>query len=201
MIRPTLLRLRDMRNVRPVSALQKTVRWVGRVAALAACVGCVSEPATRTVPVPPPPPPDTNVFFYPARGQSPQQQDRDKYECNTWAVQQSGFDPSAPNVPPHLRVAVSGGPPPGSGVAAGAVTGAVLGAVVAPPWQAGPGALIGALAGATIGGIAENAAAERTREQLAANVSSAQGAQLEQEARNYRRAMSACLEGRGYNVR
>jgi hypothetical protein len=22
------------------------------------------------------------------------------------------FDPSAPNVPPHLRVAVSGGPPP-----------------------------------------------------------------------------------------
>jgi uncharacterized protein YcfJ len=96
---------------------------------------------------------------------------------------------------------VSGGPPPGAGVAAGAVTGAVLGAVVAPPWQAGPGALIGALAGAAVGGIAENAATERTREQLAANVSSAQGAQLEQEARNYRRAMSACLEGRGYNVR
>ena len=182
MIRPTLLRLRDMRNVTPVSARQKTVRCIGCVVALAACVGCVSEPASRSVPVPPPPPPDTNVYFYPARGQPLQQQDRDKYECNTWAVQQSGFDPSAPNVPPHLRVAVSGGPPPGAGVAAGAVTGAVLGAVVAPPWQAGPGALVGALAGATIGGIAENAAAERTREQLAANVSSAQAAQLEQEA-------------------
>jgi hypothetical protein len=141
------------------------------------------------------------VYFYPTRGQSPQQQDRDKYECHTWAVQQSGFDPSAPNVPPHLRVAVSGGPPSGAGVAAGAVTGAVLGAVVAPPWQAGPGALIGALAGAAIGGVAESAAAQRTREQVAASVSSAQAAQLEQEARNYRRAMSACLEGRGYNVR
>jgi outer membrane lipoprotein SlyB len=81
------------------------------------------------------------------------------------------------------------------------VTGAVLGAVVAPPWRAGPGALIGALAGAAIGGIAENATAERTREQVAASASSAQAAQLEQKARNYRRAMSACLEGRGYNVR
>jgi hypothetical protein len=57
------------------------------------------------------------------------------------------------------------------------------------------------LAGAAIGGIAENAAAERTREQVAAGASSAQAAQFEQEARNYRRAMSACLEGRGYNVR
>jgi hypothetical protein len=81
------------------------------------------------------------------------------------------------------------------------VTGAVLGAAVAPPWQAGPGALIGALAGAAIGGVAENSAAERTREQVAGSASAAQAAQLEREARNYRRAMSACLEGRGYNVR
>jgi hypothetical protein len=182
-------------------ALQKAVRCIGVIVALAACVGCVSQPATQVATVPPPPPPDTNVYFYPARGQSSQQQDRDKYECNSWAVKQSGFDPSAPNVPPHLRVVVSSGPPPGSGVAAGAVTGAVLGAVVAPPWEAGPGALIGALAGAAIGGAAENAAADRTRAQVAANASSAQAAQLQQEARNYRRAMSACLEGRGYNVR
>jgi hypothetical protein len=201
MIRRTLLGARDTRNITRGGVLQKTVRCFGGIAALAACVGCVSQPAMQAVPVPPPPPPDTHVYFYPARGQSPQQQDRDKYECNTWAVQQSRFDPSAPNVPPHLRAVVSGGPPPGAGIAAGAVTGAVLGAVVAPPWQAGPGALVGALAGAAIGGIAENSAAERTREQVAGSASAAQAAQLEQEARNYRRAMSACLEGRGYNVR
>jgi hypothetical protein len=183
-------------------ALPRAAGFWGALLVLAACAGCVSEPEPRAVSVPPPPPLDTNVYFYPTRGQSPQQQDRDKYDCNTWAVQQSGFDPSAPNVPPHLRVVVSsGGPPPGTGVAAGAVTGAVLGAAVSPPWHAGPGALIGALAGAAIGGIAENAAAEQRRAQMAANVGSAQAALLEEKARSYRRAMSACLEGRGYSVR
>ena len=34
------------------------------------------------------------VFIYPKAGQSQQQQDRDKYECHTWAVQNSGFDPT-----------------------------------------------------------------------------------------------------------
>jgi hypothetical protein len=36
---------------------------------------------------------------------------------------------------------------------------------------------------------------------MAANVGSAQAALLEENARSYRRAMSACLEGRGYSVR
>jgi len=165
------------------------------------CAGCISEPSQPVASVtPPPPPPDSNVYFYPAQGQSAQQQDRDKYECNAWAEQQSGFDPSAPNAPPHLRVLVSAGPPPGAGVAAGAVTGAVVGAAVSRPWEAGQGALIGALAGAAIGGIAESAAAEQARQQQLAASANAQAALLEQKARNYRRAMSACLEGRGYNV-
>jgi hypothetical protein len=33
-------------------------------------------------------------FVYPARGQSPEQQQRDEFECYQWAVQQTGFDPS-----------------------------------------------------------------------------------------------------------
>ena len=72
------------------------------------------------------------------------------------------------------------------------------------PWEAGRGALIGALAGAAIGGIAESAAADEAhRQQLSAsaNANNARAAQLEQQASNYRRAMSACLEARGYNVR
>jgi len=174
---------------------------VAALTALAACAGCVSERPPPPAPIEPWPP-ETNVYFYPVRGQSSEQQDRDKYECNAWAVQQSGFDPSLPNVPPHLHVVVSNaGPPPGSGVAAGAVTGAFLGAAVSRPWQAGSGALVGALAGAAIGGLAENAAAQQTRAQQAAQANSAQAAVIEQKARNYRRAMSACLEGRGYNVR
>jgi len=159
--------------------------------------GCVSQPQ----PQPASPPPDTTVYFYPARGQGAEEQDRDKYECNSWAVQQSGFDPSAPNTPPHLRVQVAGGPPPGAGVATGAVAGAALGAAVSRPWEAGQGALLGGLAGAIIGGAAESTAAERARQQAAANASNARAAQLESQALNFRRAMSACLEGRGYTVR
>ncbi len=173
------------------------------LAVVAACVGCVSEPPPR-VAAAPAPPPDTNVYFYPMRGQASDQQDRDKYECNNWAVQQSGFDPSAPGAPPHLRVQAIAGPPPGTGVAMGAATGAVLGAVVSDPWESGRGAVVGAIAGAVIGGIAESAAREQAGSEAAAaagRANNAQAIRLEQQARDFRRAMSACLEGRGYSVR
>lgn len=153
------------------------------------------------------PPPDTNVYFYPAQGHaiSAEQQDRDKYECNTWAVQKTGFDPSLPNVPPHQRVrVVAGGPPPGADVAAGAVTGAVVGAAVSNPWHAGKGAVLGALAGAAIGGIADaerSAEANRVEEVANARAHDAQAAVFERRATDYRRAMMACLEARDYSVR
>lgn len=166
---------------------------------LAVLTGCVSQPQASYAP--PPPPPDTTVYFYPAHGQTPAQQDRDKYECNNWAVQQSGFDPSAPHIPPHLRVQVAEGPPPGAGVATGAVAGGLLGAMVAPPWRSGQGAVLGALAGALVGGAAASSARQQAQAQAAASASEAHTAQLEEEARNFRRAMAACLEGRGYNVR
>lgn len=162
--------------------------------------GCVSEPPPQPDPSPPPPP-DTTVYFYPSQGQTAEQQDRDKFECHNWAVTQSGFDPSAPSTPPHLHVHAIEGPAPGSGVAVGAATGAVLGAVVSDPWEAGKGAVLGALAGAVIGGIAESAATQQARERSVASPRDLHAARLEDQARNYRRAMSACLDGRGYNVR
>jgi uncharacterized membrane protein len=104
------------------------------------------------------------------------------------------------DTPPHLHLRAEAGPPAGAGIAVGAVTGAALGASVSRPWEAGQGAVLGAVAGAVVGGIAENAAAERAHAQLAADTHSAQAARMEQQASNYRRAMSACLEGRGYDV-
>lgn len=176
---------------------------------IAACTvwSCSVEP-----PAPPPrprpqPPPDTNVYFYPAAGRtvSAEQQERDKYECNAWAVQQTGFDPSNPQVPPHRRMrVVAGGPPPGAEVGAGAVTGAVLGAAVAAPWEAGRGALLGAVAGAAIGGVAaseRNEEINRSQAQADATVAQAQAARVEREASDFRRALSACLEARGYSVK
>jgi hypothetical protein len=174
-------------------ALRRTAGLVSAMLIGAAIGACASEPEMVA---PPPPPPDTTVYFYPSHGQSAGQQQRDRYECNAWAVQQSGFDPSLPGAPPHLRVVVAAGPPPGTGVAVGAAAGALLGAAVSRPWEAGSGALVGAIAGAAIGGIAESQA----REQAAAGADAARDALLEQKASNYRRAMDACLEGRGYSV-
>jgi hypothetical protein len=168
---------------------------------------CATEPPQQIAIRAEAPPPDTNVYFYPAQSRAipAEQQDRDKYECNAWAVQQTGFDPSLPNTPPHQRLrVVAGGPPAGANTAAGAVGGALVGSAVSRPWHAGEGALIGALAGAAIGGIADaerTAQADRMQAEAGADVSRAQNAALERKALDYRRAMSACLEGRGYEVR
>ena len=168
--------------------------------------GCVYAPPRRVYAAPPAPPPQpvADVVAYPAQGQSPEQLDRDRYECHNWAVKQSGFDPSQPGAPPQPRVVVvQGGPPPGSQVAGGAVTGAVLGALVSRPRDAGAGALIGAIAGAAIGGASEsqrNAANQQAVDAVQAQ-GAAQSAAVEQRASGYRRAMGACLEGRGYTVR
>ena len=86
------------------------------VLSLLMIAGCATESPRPQSAAAAAPPPDTNVYFYPTQGRpapSPEQQDRDKFECNTWAVQHSGFDPSLPSVPPHQRVqVVAGGPPP-----------------------------------------------------------------------------------------
>lgn len=183
-----------------------TSRSLIAVLALLSITACATEPPAVAVREAVPPP-DTNVYFYPVQGHtiSDEQQDRDRYECNTWAVQKTGFDPSLPNVPPHQRVrVVAGGPPPGADVAAGAVTGAVIGSAVSNPWHAGRGTVLGAIAGAAIGGIADaerSAEAHRIEDAQNDRAHNAQAAAFERRATDYRRAMMACLEGRGYSVR
>ena len=46
------------------------------------------------------------VFNYPNKGQSQEQQERDKFECHSWAVRNSGFDPMkrpTASTPPPAR--------------------------------------------------------------------------------------------------
>ncbi|HXY97197.1 MAG TPA: glycine zipper 2TM domain-containing protein [Steroidobacteraceae bacterium] len=172
-------------------------------AAAVVLAGCVAAPPPRPVydaPPPPPPPPISQVYAYPQHGQSPEQQDRDHYECSTWATQQTGFDPSAPGVPPHDRVqVVSAAPPPGTNTAIGAVAGAIIGAAIAPRWQAAPAALAGAVVGGAIGSSADAANAQATRTVVVQDRRAA--AAQEQQALSYRRAISACLDARGYTVK
>jgi hypothetical protein len=72
----------------------------------------------------------SEVFVYPAKGQSADQQGKDEYECSKWAKSQSGVDPSAPAQQPyvgqHARGTVGGA---ARGAAAGAAIGAAAGGV------------------------------------------------------------------------
>jgi hypothetical protein len=184
-----------------IARVARSCLAVSAVAALLA--GCVVAPPPRPMPPPPPPaapPPNTDVYAYPLHGQPPEQQDRDHYECSLWATQQTGFDPSAPGVPPHDRVrVVSAGPPPGTGTAIGAVTGAIIGAAISNPWQSATGALAGAVVGGAIGSASDAANAQRTQTVVVQDRRAV--AIQEQKAANYRRAIGACLDGRGYSVR
>ena len=147
--------------------------------------------------------PTTTVYFYPTQGQSEQQQDRDRYECYLWAVKQTGYDPGRAQLAPHQRVEVVPAAPPGSDTAAGAVGGAIIGSMMAPRRDAGFGLVFGAITGAMLGAASDAARQEETAraQQYYDSKEARRYAVLERQARDFRRAMTACLEGRGYTVR
>jgi hypothetical protein len=131
------------------------------------------------------------LYIYPNKGQSQEQQSRDRYECHLWAVQQTGYDPTraqATQAPPP--------PPPQGGALKGAAGGAALGAIGgAIAGDAGKGAAIGAATGGLIGGMRQ-----RQQVQSQQQAQAQKGAQPTAAASSYQRAMSACLSGRGYTV-
>lgn len=133
-----------------------------------------------------------DVYIYPNKGQSQQQQSKDRYECHTWAVQQTGFDPSRAQA-----AAPPSGPQPGGEVVKGAARGAVVGTVGgAIAGDAGRGAAAGAAMGGLLGGMRKMDKARAQQQQQAQQ----QNYNVQQQA-GYDRAMGACLEGRGYTVR
>jgi hypothetical protein len=145
-----------------------------------------------------PAPPPQRVYVYPANGQSAEQTDRDRYECHNWAVQQTGVDPSRADANAYERVVVQPANPPGSGTVAGVIGGAILGSIIAGPRNAGAGAIIGGATGGIIGSAADaNAQAQAAQTQQQYNESAAAG---RARADSYRRAISACLQGRGYTI-
>jgi len=125
--------------------------------------------------------PQPSVFAYPAKGQTPEQQARDSSECQTWAKQQSGWDPTTDTAKGV-----------GIGAAVGALGGAALGAAVgAAAGSPGTGAAIGAAAGGVVVGTI-------TGTGLGATVG---GPYLYDKNLNQtQRAYYACLEARGYTL-
>ena len=164
----------------------------------------------------------TNIYTYPNVRQSQEQQTRDRAECHTWVVQQTGIDPLAPQagtVAPPTRSPPSGsssgvfglgegGMFRGGGLLGDAATGAGLGAAGgALAGNAGKGAAIGALAGALLGSVHRKA---REQEREAWREEQRWRAQHQQQwtaqvraqgTDDYRRAFAACMSARNYTVR
>ena len=138
-----------------------------------------------------------DLFIYPTKNQSAEQQDKDKWECRAWGTKQTGFDPAArmtASSPPPARQAPKGGLL--RGAAGGAAIGAVGGAIGG---NAGKGAAIGAGAGGLLGTVRRN---DQIRQEESAHQQWAQQnvAQYEQNRSSWVRAVKACLTGRGYTV-
>jgi hypothetical protein len=132
-------------------------------------------------------------IVYPAKGQSPDQQKKDEYECHQWAVQQTGYDPTKQSAAPAAApkpATTATGTTPGAGVR-GAARGAVVGEVVGG--DAGAGAAAGAA-------VARSSSRRQNAAQAQQSQQSAQQAQSSQQA-TYGKARAACLEGRGYTVK
>jgi hypothetical protein len=147
--------------------------------------------------------------IYPAKGQSAKQQDQDRYECHSWAREQSGgYDPTQPMAaapPPPTAQAATGSTSKGapvSGMAAGAMGGAAVAELT--NHNAGHGAAAGALGGAVIQRMKQNQATQKQQAQAQGAQQQAmqqQAAARSQQRATYERALGACMEGRGYTVK
>jgi hypothetical protein len=134
------------------------------------------------------------LYVFPSENQDAETQDADEIECYKWAKQQTGVDPINP---PQIEAEQVDTGPDGSavrGAARGAAAGAAIGAIAG---DAGKGAAIGAAAGGMRGARARRYgnAVEQQQNEAAAQ------AQEEELMNNFKKAFSACMEGKGYTVK
>ena len=141
--------------------------------------------------------PAQDFFVFPSQGQSQDQMQRDKVECQIWATQQTGFNPMATptaSAPPPAAEAPQGGL--FRGAARGAALGAVGGAIAG---DAGRGAAIGASTGALFGGMRRSDQVRR-EDEAQRQWAQQQAAEQSQARDRFNRAWKACLTGKGYTV-
>jgi hypothetical protein len=127
----------------------------------------------------------------PQRGQSADQVRRDRYECHNWAVEQTGEVPSANPAPEKSAADAAKRADRINRIITGAAIGASIGGLVGAAghnYNPGEDVLKGAGVGAAVG-AATGAAHDKKRE-----------AATPEPGSDYLRALTACLEGRGYTV-
>jgi len=136
------------------------------------------------------------LMIFPAKGQSAETMDQDKYTCYGWAKGQSGFDPmkvpTTTTAPPKSKEGSVAGTAVG-----GAVGGAVLGKVIGGNKKS---AKRGALAGGLVGGVSQSSKNNKSKKKQK-KWEQEQASNYADNRNNYNRAYSACLEGKGYTVK
>jgi uncharacterized protein YcfJ len=150
-----------------------------------------------------------DLYVYPAKGQSDQQLSNDRYECHRWAVNETGFDPTdlgEAGPPRTVRVPVPANEAAGAtgkGALAGALAGAVLGHGDDKLKDTAIGAAVGAAVGGAVEANGEMKAQQQAHDEAQERAEEMKRTKAETAMRraNYRRALTACLEGRGYTVR
>jgi hypothetical protein len=152
-----------------------------------------SSPSTQAPPSTPAQ--AVGLYVYPQKQQDKTLQSKDEGECYASAKTQSGVDPanlaaSSPATPPPAAPKGGGAKGAAGGAAAGAAIGAVAG-------DAGQGAAIGATAGAIKGRRGQR----KAKKQGEKEATSQQSAATQQNLDTFKRAMSACLDARGYSVK
>ncbi len=142
-----------------------------------------------------------DLFVYPAKGQSKDQTEKDKYACYQFAKDQSGFDPMArptTSTPPPAKEKETWGA--GQGAVGGALLGAGVGALAGGRSGAGTGAIVGGVGGGAMGHMRRSD--QKTREETRRrDWEQRETSRYATGRNNYERAYAACLEGRGYTVR
>lgn len=132
------------------------------------------------------------LIIYPAKGQSPQQQQADEGQCYAWAKSNTGIDPGAVAAAPAPTQQT--GPAVGGGERArGALRGAAVGGIVGGSDGAGKGAAVGVVAG--------GARARHNQQSQNAQAQQQSQAQKQGAMDTFYRAQGACLEGRGYTIK
>ena len=149
-----------------------------------------------------------NVYAFPTKGQTPDQQSQDEAACYQYAVTNAGVDPfdlqkkaqqqEQQAAQAQKQVQEAGKGAGAKGAVGGAAAGALIGEIASD--DAGKGAAYGAAAGAVI-------ALRRTKEakaEASAQVEkqSQQASQVTAEQMtNFKKAFSVCLEAKNYMVK
>ena len=141
------------------------------------------------------------IVVFPAKEQTPEVQEAEEIACLQWSADELGIKPNTPapdaNSAGEAAAAKTDSVTKGAavkGAAKGAAVGAIIGSISG---DAGKGAAYGAAGGALVGRRARKGASTQAEAEAQKKVEAEQKAKMD----GLRKAMTACLESKGYTVK